>query len=70
MQVDRELVDFHHRIWGIKAMRKVFLDDLDGKLWGQFFGKLPSCFRRRGIGWRIDHAIGVDCDDDRSITGR
>jgi hypothetical protein len=29
MQVDWELVDFHHRKRRLKAMRKVLLDDLD-----------------------------------------
>src|SRR5215471_8218300 len=65
-----ELIDFHHRVRGLKAVWKVFLDDLDCELRGQFFGILPGCFSEGRISCRVDHAIGVDFDDDGSITYR
>jgi hypothetical protein len=42
MEISWQSIDFHHRIRGFKAVRKVLLNDLHRKFRGQFFGTLPS----------------------------
>jgi hypothetical protein len=42
--MDRELVDFHHRIGGFEAMGKVFLDDLERKLGVPILWHTPELF--------------------------
>jgi hypothetical protein len=69
-EITWQLIDFHHRIRGFKAVRKVLLNDLHRKLRGQFFGTLPDGRSERKIGRRRDNAIRFDLDDNRSVSGR
>ena len=37
-EITRQLIDFHHRISGFKAVREIFLNDLHRKLRSEFLG--------------------------------